>query len=342
MWAEKHGGHVMTRITVVLIAAACAVAGCSSRETVLVYSPHGPDVLREYEKRFEAIHPEVDVQWLDMGSKEVYERIRAEQRRPVADLWWGAPATMFMQAADDGLLASYEPSWASHVGEGDHDAAHRWYGIYRSPLVIMYNSTGYTAEEIPQTWDALLDEQWHGRITIRSPLLSGTMRTFIGAMILRQGNEDAAMAWFKELHASTESYVPSPQDLYDHVRLNPELISVWLMPDVLSEQIIHGYPLDYVVPHETPVLVEGIAIVENAPHRQWAEAFYEFVTSKESLAHQSHAFFKAPLRTDMDSATLPERIRSQTINAMEIDWTDFSKKEQAWAARWEKEVKSGR
>ena len=44
-----------------------------------MYSPHGPDLLRAFEERFEARHPTIDVQWLDMGSQEVLDRIRRDE-----------------------------------------------------------------------------------------------------------------------------------------------------------------------------------------------------------------------------------------------------------------------
>src|SRR5690349_23165315 len=34
------------------------------------------------ERRFEQLHPEVDVRWLDMGSQEVYDRLRSERANP--------------------------------------------------------------------------------------------------------------------------------------------------------------------------------------------------------------------------------------------------------------------
>ena len=56
-----------------------AMAACSSdKRTVLtVYSPHGKELLEYFEKGFEKTHPDVDVQWVDMGSQEVLERVRA-------------------------------------------------------------------------------------------------------------------------------------------------------------------------------------------------------------------------------------------------------------------------
>ncbi|HUQ48817.1 MAG TPA: hypothetical protein VM053_11355, partial [Gemmatimonadaceae bacterium] len=58
---------------------AATLAGCSGdKRTILtVYSPHGPELLGSTEKAFEKAHPEIDVQWVDMGSQEVLDRIRA-------------------------------------------------------------------------------------------------------------------------------------------------------------------------------------------------------------------------------------------------------------------------
>src|SRR5688500_16502706 len=86
---------------------------CSSTTSckLLIYTPHGQDLLKESIARFKAAHAEVDVQFLDMGSREILERIRAERNRPQADLWWGAAHMTFQTAADENLLATYRPTW---------------------------------------------------------------------------------------------------------------------------------------------------------------------------------------------------------------------------------------
>jgi len=318
--------------------AVLVLVGCTSRQTVVVYSPHGAEMLKDYEALFEAAHPEVDVQWLDMGSQEVYSRVGAERSRPAGDVWWGGPSTMFMQAAEEGLLEAYRPTWAAAAAPAFKDPEDRWYGTYRSPLAILFNARELTRDTVPQTWDALLDPAWRGRISIRKPLASGTMRTFICAMIDRAPTEDDGLAWLRRLHEATESYPESPQFLFDHIKKNPRLISVWLMPDIVLQRERNGYPFDFVVPPHTPVLTEGIAIINNAPHPQWARTFYEFVTTPETLAQQARAYAKVPVRTDVDPATLPDWIARQTIEAMAIDWDRFAAVESRWCARWEREV----
>lgn len=319
-----------------------ALAGCGARETVVVYSPHGPDVLRDYERRFEAAYPEVDVQWIDMGSQTVYERVKSERHRPRADVWWGAPSSMFIQAAAENLLEPHRPGWAEGLDITLRDPEYRWLGVYRSPLAIVFNTRRHTRETAPQTWDDLLDPEWHGKITLRDPLPSGTMRTFIGAMMQRAGDEDAGIEWLRRLHAATRSYMGNPQLLFDHMKRNEELVTVWLLADAMLQRERHGYPFDCVAPPATPVLIEGIAVLKDAPHPEWAARFVEFVTTPEALAHQAEAYAKIPTRADLEPDALPDWIDELAVDPLPIDWAEFARLEQARMNRWEKEVFSAR
>ena len=199
-------------------------AGCASREAIVVYSPHGADMLRDYEQLFEQAHPDIDLQWLDMGSKDVFSRLSAERERPACDVWWGAPTTMFSQAAEEGLLETYRPTWADHATPDARDPQDRWYPTSSSPLAFLFNNRAYKKEDLPNTWDGLLTEEWAGKISIRKPLESGTMRTFLSAMIKRADSEEAGLAWLKKLHAATITYPESPNLLFDHIKKNEERI----------------------------------------------------------------------------------------------------------------------
>src|SRR3989442_8621899 len=55
------------------------LSGCSRdhRTPLVIYSPHGRDLLTLFEHRFEALHPDIDVRWLDMGM----QRLEAVDRK---------------------------------------------------------------------------------------------------------------------------------------------------------------------------------------------------------------------------------------------------------------------
>lgn len=119
------------------------------------------------------------MQWIDAGSDEAYNRIKAEKNRPQCDVWWGAPSTHFMQAAEEGLLEPYQPTWASNVADAYKDAQHRWYGttVHRSRSCSTIAST--RKRKCRRLGTIPSSRNGKGKITFRKPLPSGTMRTFI-------------------------------------------------------------------------------------------------------------------------------------------------------------------
>ena len=104
----------LARFASFLLLAATAPLAChrDARTPLVLYSPHGRDLLGLMEKEFERAHPDVDVRWLDMGSQEVYDRLRSEKANPQADVWYGGAGTIFARGAREGLLAAYRPPWA--------------------------------------------------------------------------------------------------------------------------------------------------------------------------------------------------------------------------------------
>ena len=68
-----------------------------------------------------------------------------------------------------------------------------WYGTFFAPEVIMYNSRRLDSASVPIDWDDLLDPRWKGKIIIRSPLASGTMRMIFCGLI--DGNATGEGAW---------------------------------------------------------------------------------------------------------------------------------------------------
>ena len=315
-----------------------AFAGCDNREVVVVYSPHGADVLGDYEARFEKAYPEIDLQWIAAGAREVYARVKNERNRPSCDVWWGAPATHFMQAAEQDLLEPVHPEWAQYLSDNHKDPEGRWYATFISPIAILFNTNGYTRDDMPATWDALLEPNWDQKIAIRKPLGSGTMRTFFCGMIMRQPSVDAGIEWLAKLHAATARYPEEPNLLYDHIKKNPKRISVWLLPDIVMQHERNGFPFGYRVPAQTPVLPDCIALVKNGPNPEGARKFFDFVTTQEALVQQAKDYAKMPARTDIDPAKLPQWMTEQKIDALPMDWKALAEHEEAWLERWENEV----
>jgi len=334
---------LLVRKTYLVVLAALLLISCRSgadRRQVVVYTPHGKELLRAYEDAFERVHRDVDIQWIDMGTQQVFDRINTERARPQGSVWWGGPAAVFDQAARLGLLEPYEPSWSKVVPPSAHHPEHYWYGTFVTPEVITYNNRVVSEEDAPKDWDDILKPEWKDRVLIRYPLASGTMRTIFGAMIMRQPSVEDGYAWLARLDANTKSYTADPTQLYLKLAREEGSVTLWNMPDTDLQVQDNGYPFGYNVPASgTPLLTEGIALIKGGPNREDAISFYEFVTSREALLRQAMEFHRIPARTDIEPDQLPDWIRKVEIRPMEIDWNRLTTEGAKWMQYWDEQIK---
>ncbi len=310
---------------------------------LLIYTPHGQDLLKDFIARYKAEHKDVDVQFLDMGSREILERVRAERNRPQADLWWGAAHTTFQTASEENLLASYRPMWADKVLNTSRDNQDRWYGTYQTPEVIVYNSDAVKSEDAPRDWDDVLDPKWRDKVLIRNPNPSDSMRAIFGAMIWRfykdTGSPEKGYDWLRRLDANVHEYTADGTLLMQKLVRREGLISLWNLPDVWIYKEQKGFPIGYVFPAGgTPVITDGIALVRGAPNEEEAKRFYEFVTTPENLVLAAKKYYRIPVRTDIDQAQLPAWM-NERVNEMPIDWDLLRKQSGEWLRYWDTEIR---
>lgn len=332
-------------LAVVALLGACAPA--DTGEVLTVYSPHGPDLLEAFEQRFEELNPGVDVQWMDIGSQEVLDRIRSERANPQADVWFGAPSQLFAEAADDGLLAPFEPTWAATVGE-HRDPQSRFHGVYLTPEVIAFNSAAVDSASAPTDWDQVLEPQWTGKVVIRDPIASGTMRTIFGMIILRSiretGSPEGGFEWLSRLHGQTREYVLNPTLLYQKLARQEGVVTLWDLPDILDLRARTDYPIDYRFPTSgTPVVVDGIAVVQGSGQPELARRFVEYIGSEEGVLIAARDFFRLPARSDIPIDSLPPVLRRarEEVRPEPMDWKLLQENGSDWMRRWDETIRSG-
>ena len=341
--ARRPGGPAFG-VVAMLVAVGCT--GGDGGTVLTVYSPHGAELLSYYEGEFERANPGVDVQWVDMGSQSVLDRLRAEKANPQADVWFGAPAEIFDRAAREELLDPYRPTWAAAVSAEARDPHDRWYGTYLTPEVIAYNSDAVTAAEAPKDWDDVLDPKWRGKILIRNPIESGSMRAIFGAMIMKEmrrtGSVEAGYEWLRKLDAQTKEYTVDPSVLYQKLGRQEGVLTLYNMPDIvmLGQR---GYKVEYVIPASgTPLLVDAIAVVRGAKQPDAARRYYEFVTSPRSLIVAAERFVRIPARTDIPPDSLPQWVRRATaqITPMPLDRDTLSRRLDEWMRYWDANIRN--
>jgi iron(III) transport system substrate-binding protein len=336
----------MRTTSLFLCAVLALLAGCGDgRSPLVVYSPHGGDLLALMEKEYEARNPNVDVRWLDMGSQDVYDRVRSEAANPQADVWYGGPQTIFARGAKEGLLAPYRPGWAAAVPAESRGPQDLFVASYRTAPVLVYNATVVRPGAAPRDWDDLLDPEWKGKILIRDPLASGTMRTFFGMVLSRSvaetGSPQRGFEWLRRLDAQTKEYLQQPALLIEKLNRQEGLITVWELTDLLWQRH-RGSPLAFHFPASgTPVIDDSIGLVKGAPHPDEAKRFIDFVGSPEGQEIAARQAFRLPARTDMPPEKLPDWAREvlRDMKPAPVDWKMIEEHGQEWMTTWDRTIR---
>ena len=321
--------------------------GCADdrRTPLLLYSPHGRDQLTLLEREFERIRPDVDVRWLDMGSQEILDRLRFERVNPQADVWFGGPTTLFERGVRDSLLVPYRPAWAKAVDPRAVQAGDLYYPAYRTPAVIAFNARAVTRASAPHDWDEVLDPRWRGKVLIRDPMASGTMRAIWALILVRSiretGDTGQGMAWLRRLDGQTKAYALNPAILDAKLARQEGLVTLWDLPDILIGRS-KGMPFDYVFPRSgTVVIDDAIGLVRGSRHPEAARAFIDFVGSVEGQLLAAGSVYRLPARLDLPAGRVPAWVAEveREMVVADMDWELAAREGAAWMSYWDRHVR---
>jgi iron(III) transport system substrate-binding protein len=344
-----------TRLLAIALALLTLLAGCSDgpkRKAVVVYSAHGRDILDQFEKKFEEAHPEVDVQTVYMGAEALLDRVRAERKNPQAAVWWGSHSTAMDLAAAEGLLIPYKPSYPVDAG-GDAAPMMRhpdnlWTGCFLLPIVLGYQPSRLPASELPKKFADLADPKFKGKIVMRDPAASGTLRTFLGAMIARSiaetGSDARGFAFLKAFDANVHHYEGSPELLFEALEHGPASLTVWNLTDFVFQKQEKGYTfLPAGLDEPVPVVIDAISLVKGpGGETPEARAFYEFVNTLDALAILAKTHARIPVRPDFPREKLLPEIRAVHAEPMVLDRAALAARIPDWMRRYEQEIRGRR
>jgi iron(III) transport system substrate-binding protein len=326
-----------------------AASAAADPQTLTIYTARDKDMVALVVDRFVQHYPQYrgKINVVYLSAQEALTRLRAERGNPQAGFLWGNTQQGLEQAAREGLLASSNPDAAAHLDASRRDPEGRWYAEMLLPEVIVYNHDRLAVDQAPRDWDDLVSPRFKGRILIRDVMASGTMRTIFSAMIYRQycqsGSSDAGYAWLRQLDANTINYAANPDDMYFKLDRGVGVITVWNLQDVLIQANRRHRPWTYVMPASgAPVLVDGVAVINNPRSMRVASEFENFLLSPDIQAALARDYFQIPA-VPLAPQQQPAWLAALQIKAMPIDIAVFNQKQPEWMAYWAQHIQgSGR
>lgn len=118
------------------------------------------------------------------------ERIRAEGRHTLADIYLAVDAGNLWLAARDGLLQPVNSrTLQQNIPATLRDPGNHWFGLTQRVRTLMYHPERVRPEEL-STYEALADPKWRGRLVMR-PATHSYTQSLVANMIAAHGEAKA-------------------------------------------------------------------------------------------------------------------------------------------------------
>jgi|APCry1669189534_1035231.scaffolds.fasta_scaffold00687_11 iron(III) transport system substrate-binding protein len=171
-----------------------------------------------------------------------------------------------------------------------------WTGMRVYVYAQSYNTQSVAKEELPKTFQDLLDPKWRGRLGIEVKQQEW-FYTLVQAM-----GEEKGLKFFRDLIATQAVSLRTGNSSLNGMVISGEVPLAMNVYTYLPEQAkSEGAHIDYITLSPCIAYTDGIAITKKAPHLYAATLFYDFLLTKGQIIVAENKAISTNLR---DEATL--------------------------------------
>ncbi len=276
-------GHLLVVLLVtVLVFPAFSLA---SSEKLVVVTSYPKDLTMAFKTAFEKKHPGVKVEMLKKKTTAGVKYIQETAKNNTSDLFWASAPDAFEVLKGDGLLEKYTPKvkgLPKTVGSYPINDPDGYYvGFAASGYGIMYNLRYLKAKKLPapKEWEDLQKPIYYDHVGMCAPSRSGTTHLTVETILQGEGWEKG-WALLKGIGGNLKTITERSFGVPDGVNSGDFGIGIVIDFFGFSSKAT-GFPVEFVYPTVTTLVPANIAIVKNAPHRELAASFIEFLLSPE-------------------------------------------------------------
>ena len=151
-----------------------------------------------------------------------------------------------------------------------------WVGTRLNVFVQAYNTKLIRKEDLPRTWEGLLDPKWKGKLGIEaedSDWLAGVVGTL---------GEERGSNVFRQIVAANGMSVRKGHTLLTQLVVSGEVPMALTVYNYKAEQFRReGAPIDWFTIGNAIARPNGVGVARQAPHPHAAVLFYDFELSEE-------------------------------------------------------------
>lgn len=161
------------------VAQQVGVEAAKKEGKVVVYGTVIPQVMKLIQAGFES-KLGVNIEYWRADATKVIDRVLTEWRagKPGFDVVIGARGPLSLGKAD-GVFAKFTPGSAAGFPEKFKDKDGQLTAWRLTPVGILVNTELVKANDLPKSWDDLLDTKWQGKISMPDPSRHASTATFL-------------------------------------------------------------------------------------------------------------------------------------------------------------------
>jgi len=228
-------------------------------------------------KRFEQKYPFIKGEMLRLGSTQLLTKILTEARPGAfkGDVIEIAGALGHILKTN-GLLEKYVSPEAAAYPASMKDPDGVWTSFFFNTHVLAYNTRMVKKEELPNTFEDLLQSKWKGKIALRDD----DFDTF--GMMLRAMGRDKGLSYMKRLASQSVELRKGSSLAIQLIAAGEVPLGVNVYGTRVEEFKKQGAPIDWVPMEFVIAAIEPLAVAARSPHPNSARLFVDFLLSKES------------------------------------------------------------
>jgi len=232
---------------------------------------------------------------IEAGDEQLLERLKSEGAMSPADILMIVDAARLWSAQQQGLFQPVKSTaLADRIPASMRDPDGNWYGFSSRARVIVYNKAAVNPAEVP-TYESLADPKQKGKVCTRSG--SHPYNLSLVAALIAHNGEARTEEWARAVVANmARSPRGGDTDQIKGVAVGECAIAlsntyyyVRLLRSTKPEELEWAAKTGVVWPDQasygTHVNIAGAGVLRNAPHRENAIRFLEYLASDEAQAY---------------------------------------------------------
>ena len=221
------------------------------------------------------------------------QRLKAEGKNSPADIFFTVDAGNLWKVQKEGLFQSIQSEKVlTEVPENLRGPNDEWTAIAKRARVIFYNPENISDELVENfNYEDLADQKWNKRIVIRSS--NNMYNQSLVASLIENIGEEATEKWAKKL-VGNFARKPQGNDRSQIIAVangeadlavaNSYYIGIMLSGSAGQEQLEAAKKVKMIFPNQenrgAHINISGAGILKNAPNKDNANSFIEFLISK--------------------------------------------------------------